>query len=1015
MTSVLPFRCPVLIFLMVLLWLVPCESKATHLIGGNVGYEDLGPDPNNSNNRKYRIYIRAYMDCNSNIWGSVFPEPSVNVGIYKGVLFPPAPISLEQELTLTLQDSGYVDPNVPDHCSGVLNFLTNACTYLVDYSAVVSLPASAIGYWVVYERCCRTGNILNLLNAGNQGFSYIAWISSQSGSLFQNSSPTFNDTLVSYICKGDTGYLSNSATDPDGDSLVYSLEIPFKGVLGNGSGGNPPPISPYTATVLNPYTINPPQVLWAAGFSGAQIFGAGGYQYIDPNTGITQFSSQTPGFFVAAVEIKEYRNGVQIGVIRRNIQLIVEDCPANNAPYHDVSSLSAGALTPLSYEYEAGQNFCFDLKYKDPDNDSLKVKASGAVFNNAFTVPTATISHPTVQDDSITATFCWNTGCGQGRFSPPYTFNVTVSDVACPPLPLVQQVKVFVKPFVGPIAIKGDTLACSNQGPFVYSVDSVSGASYDWSVTGGTIISGNNSPSIEVNWGNTSTGEVELETTSQYGCKSAKIKLPVKMSFVPVDAGSPAISCPGDTVQIGGSPTTNAGYTVNWFPNTNITSSTAFNPGVFPDTTTDYILEVTDTLGCKNKDTVRVKMHPYTPSDLLDDYFVCAGDSVQITTKTGTDHQWMPATGLSNPNVPNPFFYGPLSRDYTLSYKDANGCRWKDTIHVAIGAKVPTDAGPAKAICKGDSVQIGGSPTGPPFTEYSWSHGPTVKNQNAANPIVYPSVTTIYTVTTMSDTCRGTDTVTVVVWPDPLLRVNKDVTLCAGDTFQLKATGNGVFEWNSILSLTGRTGARPKVFPKVNTVYTVTLTDPHGCTRTDSVKVKVAPYPVADAGGTIYGCENTPIRVGGNPTGASVNTFTWVPAAQLDDSTRANPTFTSGTSEQLVVFVKNADGCVSKDTAQIYIRICDCYVYIPNAFTPDEDGLNDGFSPKFYCDFEYFDFSIFDRWGEMVFTTTKEGVDWDGTYEGEPAQQGVYVYRLIYKSKYGEEKERFGQVTLIAK
>lgn len=891
---------------------------ASHLIGGNIGYQDLGPDPFNPGNRRYRIYFDAYMDCNSQFWGGGFPETSIKVGLYEGALAPTTPISVTDSLNLILFDSNAVKPNLPPGCGTFLNIISNACTYLVRYVGVRSLPATQQGYHVVYERCCRPNNILNLQNSQSQGFAYTTWIPANASGLIANSSPNFNDTLVSYICKNDTGYVSNTATDPDGDSLVYSLEVPFRGNLGNGVGGNPPPVANYGGPFLNPYTINPPTVTWAGGYGPTQIFGATGYQDINTSTGTTRFLSTQSGFYVASVEIKEFRNGQQIGFIRRNIQLIVDDCPNNNPPNQNTSNLDTLAINPTTYEVEEGQNFCFNLNYQDGDGDTLTLSASGDVFNAALTNPPATFSAPNFGVGSITGQFCWNTTCNQGR-TQPYSFQITVTDKACPPLPVTQQINVIVKPFTGPNAINGNALICANQSSEVYSVPAIPGASYTWSVTGGTIVTGAGTNSITINWGGGTSGNISLTTTSQYGCTAGPINLPIVISPVSASAGSDKILCDGDTVQIGGSPTAVTGNTILWTPNTNITSTSAANPGVFPTSTTDYIVSVTDNNGCTATDTVKVTVNTTLPSGLNDNYFICLGDTIQITAINGTSYSWSPSTGMSNPNIANPLFFGPNSQTYYLQYTDLNGCTGRDTIFVQVGTNVPTNAGPDQSICLGDSVQIGGSPTSPPNTTYQWNNGTSLTGTTIANPVAFPTTTTSYIVLTSNDTCSGRDTVQVTVLPAPSLTTSPDTTICVGDTANLRANGSGTFNWDNASTLTNNTIANPKAFPPNTTKYKVTLTDANGCTNTDSVTVTIQVHPTANAGDTIKGCSFTGIQIGGSPTGPNGATFSWTPSGGVNDPTLANPTVTVDTTTTFIVKVTDTIGCSSYDTTLVQI------------------------------------------------------------------------------------------------
>ena len=269
-----------LTFSITLIFIGISNANATHLIGGNVGYTYIGPNPNIAGEILYKISLDAYQDCNSPSWGGVFPEVNITVGIYEGVYSPTNAINNYSQVSLTLMDSNQVDANLPPICDPH-SLLQNLCVYLTRYEATISVPASNLGYWVIYDRCCRPGGIRNLSNSDDQSFVYSTWIPAVNGVLINNSTAQFTDTLLSYICRTDTAYISNTAIDPDGDSLVYSLETPFIGLTGNGMGGNNQPILNYTLPTMNPYTIPPAGVIYAPGYHLANLLGATSFSSVE--------------------------------------------------------------------------------------------------------------------------------------------------------------------------------------------------------------------------------------------------------------------------------------------------------------------------------------------------------------------------------------------------------------------------------------------------------------------------------------------------------------------------------------------------------------------------------------------------------------------------------------------------------------------------------------------------------------------------------------------------------------
>jgi len=93
---------------------------------------------------------------------------------------------------------------------------------------------------------------------------------------------------------------------------------------------------------------------------------------------------------------------------------------------------------------------------------------------------------------------------------------------------------------------------------------------------------------------------------------------------------------------------------------------------------------------------------------------------------------------------------------------------------------------------------------------------------------------------------------------------------------------------------------------------------------------------------------------------------------------------------------------------------CSCDLFVPNAFSPNGDGINDFFHPIYLCPVNEYDLEIFDRWGELTFQTNDIEQKWDGTYNGESCELDVYVYMIHYtNSKTGLRKLLKGNVTLV--
>lgn len=317
-------------------------------------------------------------------------------------------------------------------------------------------------------------------------------------------------------------------------------------------------------------------------------------------------------------------------------------------------------------------------------------------------------------------------------------------------------------------------------------------------------------------------------------------------------------------------------------------------------------------------DTVNVKVNTLQDSELLDEYYVCPGDSADPMA-AGSAFAWSPNYNINDTTIYNPRISPDTSMTYYLDYNDSNGCQGFDSIFITVNINVPTDAGPDIQFCVGDSVILGGNPTSPPKTTYLWTPNTSLNFDTAANPIATPSVTTMYIVNTFNDTCTGVDTVIVNVNQPPSLTTSNDTIVCFGDTISISAIGIGDFNWTNGGSLSDDSIGNPLAFPDTSTVYMVTLTDSIGCQSFDSVRVDVQPLPIIDAGGIINACKFVSDTLGGSPTGDSSLVFSWSPSAGLINPDSANPIFNLGSDTTYYLTATDSLGCVSIDSVEVLV------------------------------------------------------------------------------------------------
>lgn len=380
-----------------------------------------------------------------------------------------------------------------------------------------------------------------------------------------------------------------------------------------------------------------------------------------------------------------------------------------------------------------------------------------------------------------------------------------------------------------------------------------------------------------------------------------------------VNAGADISIC------FGASATLNATGTGNfqWSPSSGLSCASCPNPIANPTSTTTYTVTLTDANSCTNTDWVTVTVNPLpVPAPGPVPGYICPGFSDTIFASGGIIYSWSPASSLSNPNISNPVATPSVTTVYTVTVTDANGCVNSDTLLMLVAAKVPTFAGNDASICLGQtSVTLGGNPTSPNGTYYTWSPSAGLSNTTVANPIASPTITTTYIVTTTNDTCSGSDTVTVFVNPVPVVSAGTDATICLNSSVVLNASGGAGYLWTPAAGLNNPNVSNPVASPSVSTQYTCTITDANGCTNLDTVLIIVLPLPSANAGSDVSICYGDSASL--NAQGGIV--YSWSPSAGLNNPNISNPVSWTTANTNYTVTVTDVNGCVNIDSVAVFV------------------------------------------------------------------------------------------------
>lgn len=407
----------------------------------------------------------------------------------------------------------------------------------------------------------------------------------------------------------------------------------------------------------------------------------------------------------------------------------------------------------------------------------------------------------------------------------------------------------------------------------------------------------------------------------------------------------------------------------------------------------------------------------------VDDVGVESGDSTAVCNAgatadisiIGADDEyswtWFPSTGLSVDTGAN--ITATITDTITYTAIGVGGFCGDATLQITLFVDESefADAGEDEAVCFGLSTELNGD--GGSFDSiYSWSPVTGLSDPAIANPVASPTTTTVYTLTTTDVFgCPETDEITVTVNPLPDVNAGPDIAICIDGHAELQATGAETYEWTPSTGLDDPNVANPVTTVDEETTYTVTGTDINGCINTDEITISVNGLPDVNAFADpifvdSYAGETSQL----NATGAS--TYSWSPAETLSNANIPDPVASPSDTTNYIVAGTDIYGCTNYDTITVY-AIGELEIDLPNAFSPNGDGINDTYYPIVQGSGSLLDYSIYNRWGELVYSGTIGDTGWDGKFNGKTSDIGSYVILVNAITSDGISKFQKSSFSLI--
>ncbi|MBX2932365.1 MAG: gliding motility-associated C-terminal domain-containing protein [Chitinophagaceae bacterium] len=875
-----------LLFTCLMLVVFNVVSYATHISGGELYYEYVGPGDNNTD--RYMVTMRLFREC-----GPVGPNfagldgENVTIGIYSN-----NGLTLVTTRQLTQQFSG--TPPIVQNTQGanpcLLPFI-NVCYQIGTWRATIDLPKTAEGYTLSWIRYTRTA-ITNVSNPSSQmGATFTTKIPGTNQlPIGNNNCPKFAVRDTNTVCISADFILDFSATDADGDSLAYKLSPAYDGQ--NGPNPNPSPAPPQV--------LSPTSLVYPSPYSPTNPFGTGAT--INEYTGIIKgIAPPVAGKYVVCVTVEEWRDGVLINEHRKDMILRVANC---------------STVKP-----DAG-----------PDDRTC----DGLTYHFENQSPNASI-----------ISYLWNFGDGNTSTAPTPTYTYT------------------------------------DTGKFL----------------------------------------IMLKVTATGGCQDSSYK------YVYVYPGfKPGItvqgSCVVSPIKFFDATTTVYGVvnTWNWnFGDLTTTADTAINKDsswLFPSSGTYTVtLQSGNSKGCL--DTVT---KVFTVRDLpiinlpFKDTLICSIDTLPLIANTTGNITWTPNYNILNANSANPLVYPKDTTTYVVTVND-DGCISKDSITVNVLDFITVNAGADSTVCLTDEFRL--NPNSHALS-YIWtaSTGEVVAPEKY--PLVKPTTTTQYYVTANLGKCQDKDSVLITTIPYPQAQINTVPAICYGDSIKLTANIVGsTFSWLPTTDITNEHSLTPTVKPAQTTYYYLTANDTLGCPKptTDSVLIEVIPKVEVFAGNDTAVVRNQPLQLNTiTSTIPIASIFHWTPSTGLNNPSIANPTATLNINTDSIkykVVVTRPEGCKGEDEIVVKIFKTQPDIFIPTAFTPNNDGKNDILKPIPVGITRIDFFRIYNRLGQLIYETKEYMKGWDGNVGGVPQASGTYVFAAQGVDYTGKIVFKKGTVVLI--
>ena len=424
-------------------------------------------------------------------------------------------------------------------------------------------------------------------------------------------------------------------------------------------------------------------------------------------------------------------------------------------------------------------------------------------------------------------------------------------------------------------------------------------------------------------------------------------------------------------------------------------------------------LKIVNSNGCRDSVSRVFAVSKNPPLQLgFKDTLICPPDTLNLRAFGEGSFTWEALPGLISGATTSAPRVAPLVTTWYKVTQQLESCTGKDSVRVRVTNSVVLNALGDTTICLGDSVVLR---TAGNANMYRWSPSALMGNALAQSPSLLVLVPTRFKVVGTISNCVAEREVLVTPIPYPLANAGADQLICFGNSAQLSSTvvGNRMI-WSPASPLSNASIANPIARPQQTTTFVLTVFDNLGCPKPGVDTVNVIVEPPIDL--RLNG--DTSIVVGQvlQLTGSGASRYLWIPAFGLSDATIANPTavYTQPAEQLIYTFIGfNNAGCRDSITLRIRVFSGAPTVYVPTAFTPNGDGLNETLKPTLAGMQGLSFFRIFNRYGEMIFNTTSPYDAWDGRVKNQKQSSGLFTWMVQAVNYEGKTIQAKGTTMLV--